>query len=71
MSLPDEFEKFLNSQNSKEDFLKEQLQRAVEIMKKAHPFLKTWHLSAHAGMGEGALKVMNEMADFINDFESN
>jgi hypothetical protein len=69
LSLPDEFQKFLNAKVSREEFLMEQIHRAIIIMKKAHPFLITWHESAHAGMGEGALKMAHEMADFIKDLE--
>lgn len=69
MTLNDEFKKFLDTDKSREEFLKLQLDRAIDIMKRAYPFIETWHESSHAGTGYGALNVMTEINKFIKEME--
>jgi hypothetical protein len=67
--MSDEFSKFLRGNKDREEFLTDQLVRAVTLMKSALPFLKTWYESSHAGTGLGALAVMKDIITFIKDFE--
>ncbi len=62
--LKDEFSKFLDS-----DPRINKLSIAINLLKRAYPFLETWYHQAHAGTGLGAKALMLEINKFLKDLE--